>query len=75
MSDMAKLEVDPEVARRAELFRRQIEAAPTRALPLLILPGVVAEVGTCLSCGGELPAHRAHRCELCLVAINLALGA
>jgi len=64
-----------EVIRRATIFRQQalefIQCG--QAVPILALPEAPAGDG-CLSCGVEIePGH--FRCEVCSLAVNLALEA
>lgn len=64
---------DPELARRAEAFRRQLADWTSPSIPLLILPGAPEpRVGRCLSCGDEIA--EGWRCALCLRAVYAALG-
>ena len=62
-----------EVHRRSLIFRHQVEQSAGGPLPILALPGVIARVGECLSCGAALPAERSHRCAACLTAVYVAL--
>lgn len=62
-----------EVLRRATIFREQSERfiRDGKALPLLALPEHQAGTG-CFSCG--VPVKAGHfRCELCALAVTLAL--
>ncbi len=63
---------DPEVLRRVKVFRAQMEQWP-RPVPLLRLPDIEPRIGTCLSCGGELPQGRENRCDLCVRAAHIVL--
>ena len=66
---------DPgDVARRAALFRHQVEQSTGGPLPLLTLSGVDSQAGECLSCGVPLTPDRAHRCATCAEAVYVALG-
>src|SRR5215813_7963987 len=58
-----------EILMRAAVLRTQ--AAMPSPVPLLILPGVHADPGECLTCGVALPFG--FRCPLCLIAVALAL--
>jgi hypothetical protein len=55
------------------MFRHQIEQSAGGPLPLLILPGVDAKRGQCISCGDVLPADPVYRCTVCLAAVHLTL--
>jgi len=65
---------DVEVIRRAALFHHQGEQLTGGPLPRLVLPGVDAHPGQCLSCGDPLPTGRYHRCPTCEAAVYRALG-
>lgn len=60
-----------EILRRAAIFREQ--AGTPGLCPILALPDCPHGDG-CLSCGATIaPGH--FRCELCALAVKLALGA
>ncbi len=61
-----------EVLRRAAIFRGQVGQA--RPIPFLHLPEHPGGGPGCLSCGASLSPARWCRCELCEVAVRLALG-
>lgn len=68
---------DPELARRVAAFRRQLEAwtpSGRPGVPLLTLPDAPTPLlRHCVSCGEPIPED-CWRCELCLRAVELALG-
>jgi hypothetical protein len=70
-----KIEADREtvreVLRRAVIFRRQ--AGEPGPVPFLHLPECPESGPGCLSCGAALPPGRWCRCEVCEVAVRIAL--
>ncbi len=69
----ADRETVKEILRRATLFREQARRfiQHGRLLPILAFPDR-PEVDGCLSCGAALEG-RLYRCELCALAVTLAL--
>jgi hypothetical protein len=69
----ADRETVKEILRRAAIFREQAERfiRQGRLLPVLTLPDYQGVDG-CLSCGAPLQGRR-YRCEVCALAVALAL--
>lgn len=67
-------QVGKEILRRATVFREQAEQfiRQGRLLPVLALPEHQGLDG-CASCGSPLAAGGRYRCELCALAVKLAL--
>ena len=68
------MSTDKEILRRAAIFREQAERfiRQGKPLPILTLPER-SEGDGCCSCGAPIQDRR-YRCELCALAVTLALG-
>ena len=60
------------ITARIDALRPLVPAAGP--LPLLVLPGVVAVAGCCLTCGDSLDAGRQYRCAPCVAAVEAVLN-
>jgi hypothetical protein len=68
----ANQETVKEILRRAAIFRERARAFGV--CPLLVLPDCPDGDG-CLSCGAEIPTGHFYRCQVCALAVRLALEA
>ncbi len=66
---LANRETVKEILRRAAIFRQQ--AHSPGPWPILTLRGVGAD--GCISCGAQPASDRRYRCEVCALAVRLAL--